>query len=341
MTRRERGVKAGEDGMATERVGIVAIGRDEGARLVACLSAARRDAAHVVYVDSGSSDGSVAAAEGLGATVVALDLSRPFTAARARGEGLAALRARAPGLPHVQFVDGDCALREGWIAAAADVLDARPDVAVVCGRRRERRPEASLWNRLCDAEWDTPVGEARACGGDALMRIAAVEAVGGWNAALIAGEEPELCVRLRAAGWRVLRIDREMAWHDAAMTRFSQWWRRSVRAGHAWAEGAALHGGPPERLGVREVVRALAWGAALPAAVLGGGLVTPWAPALALAWPAQVVRLRLKGVAGGWRGAGLTVLARFAETQGILRYARGRLTGRRAGLIEYKGPAAG
>ena len=176
-----------------------------------------------------------------------------------------------------------------WIPAALAFLEAHSDVAVVCGRRRERHPEASIYNLLCDIEWNTEVGEAKACGGDAMMRVDAFRKVGGFRESLIAGEEPELCVRIRAAGWKVYRLDQEMTLHDAAMTRFSQWWKRSVRAGYAFAEGAYLHGGPPERHWVRESRRALFWGAALPLVIVVAALaVGPAALMLALVYPAQV-----------------------------------------------------
>ena len=100
----------------------------------------------------------------------------------------------------VQLVDGDCAVQPGWIAAALAGFVAHPAAVVLCGRRRERFPEASVYNALADREWDTPVGQALACGGDVLMRFTAVQAVGGYEASLIAGEEPDLCRRLRAAG---------------------------------------------------------------------------------------------------------------------------------------------
>jgi GT2 family glycosyltransferase len=267
------------------RLGAVIIGRNEGARLVACLASFPSDVKPLVYVDSGSTDGSVAVALAAGAEVVALDMTVPFTAARARNAGLQRLmECGAPGL--VQFIDGDCQLQPGWLDAATAFLDGKPEVGVVCGRRREIRPEASIWNRLCDAEWDTPVGPAKACGGDALMRTQAVQAVGGYDPTLIAGEEPELCVRLRQAGWLIWRIDREMTLHDAAMTRFGQWWQRCRRGGHAFAEGAALHGAPPERHWVAERRRALVWGAMLPSVILAGLVVTPWAGVLLAAYPA-------------------------------------------------------
>ncbi len=284
--------------------------------------------------NSGSSDGSPEAARAAGAEVIDLDLSEGFTAARARNAGLARLRDRADPPDLVQFIDGDCELRSAWIAEAAGFLGPHPDVAVVCGRRRERFPEASLYNRLIDAEWDTPIGEARACGGDALMRMAALDEVGGYNPALIAGEEPELCVRLRKAGWRVWRLDVEMTWHDAAMTRFSQWWKRTRRAGHAFAEGAALHGAPPERHNVARTRRALFWGAGVPLAILAGLAVTPWALLLGLLWPLRAVRLMVRGTDPA--RAIFLVLGNLPEALGVLEYRIKRAMGRKSALIEYK-----
>ncbi|MEM1276329.1 MAG: glycosyltransferase [Pseudomonadota bacterium] len=318
-------------------IGAVVIGRNEGERLIRCL--ASLDAVdQIVYVDSGSTDGSVGEAEKAGAAVVILDPDLPFTAARARNAGLVRLRELAP-VELVQFVDGDCELQRDWIKTASAFLGENPKVAVACGRRRERFPQASIYNQLCDLEWDTPIGRTDACGGDALMRVASLVDIGGYRDDLIAGEEPELCVRLRASGWQIWRLDHEMTLHDAAMTRFGQWWTRSRRAGHAAAEAVALHGAPPERHGVRATLRSLLWAGVLPAVSLLGALITPWALALLLLYPLQVLRLaRGKGMSDrfSWIWAGAMVIGKFAELTGAIGYLYGRLTKRRAGLIEYK-----
>ncbi|KZY06253.1 MULTISPECIES: glycosyltransferase [unclassified Sulfitobacter] len=312
-------------------VGAVVIGRNEGDRLLACLDALKGQVAEIIYVDSGSTDGSWEAARARGVRVVALDMAQPFTAARARNAGLGAL---GPGIELVQFLDGDCVIQPEWIGAAQDFLAGHPEVAVVCGRRREEQPGASTYNRLVDREWDTPIGAALACGGDAMMRRAPLEATGGYRESLIAGEEPELCLRLRRAGWKVWRLDREMTRHDARITRFGQWWRRSIRAGHAFAEGAWLHGRGPERHWVAETRRAVIWGLALPVSiVLLGAVLSPWALLGLLAYPAQLLRLAAKG---GWSWAVFTVLGKFAEAWGVLRFWLGRLRSRPAGIIEYR-----
>jgi hypothetical protein len=319
---------------------MVVIGRNEGERLRRCLQACVRSGAPIVYVDSGSTDGSQELARRAGASLCALDMTQPFTAARARNEGFALLRRLHPQVPLVQFLDGDCELFDGWLAAATDFLGARPDVAAVCGRRRERLPDASVYNRLCDIEWNTPPGEACAFGGDVLIRAEALAAAGGYRDDLIAGEEPELCVRLRAAGWKIWRLDRDMTWHDAAMTRVKQWWRRCMRAGHAFAEGASLHGAPPESHFVGETRRALVWGAALPAALLV--LAVAWWPALLLwaiyplQWARVGLKLRGQGKPIPWTQSLFFLAGRFPEAVGALRFWWGRRANRRSAIIEYK-----
>lgn len=326
----------------------VVVGRNEGERLLRCLASVRLNldavnggmAGRIIYVDSGSADGSVAAARATGAEVVELDLTRPFTAARARNAGLALLE-QGDMPAYVQFIDGDCELDRDWLATAKAFLQDHPRVAVVCGRRRERYPEASVYNALCDREWDTPIGPARACGGDALMRRMPVVAVGAYDPTLIAGEEPEMCVRLRAAGWEIFRIDAEMTLHDAAITRFGQFWKRARRAGHAFAQGAAMHGNPPERHFVAETRRALLWGAVLPALILLTALC--FGPALlllALIYPLQVARLALRD-RNRPRGtalvqAGLLTVSKFAEAAGAAGFYWRRLRGGPSRLIEYK-----
>lgn len=321
-------------------IGVVVIGRNEGERLRKCLASVIECVEHVVYVDSGSTDASVSMVRAMGVTVVDLDMCFPFTAARARNEGFQRLSELSPNLSYVQFVDGDCELADGWLEKAAGFLSHHEEVAVVSGRLRERYPERSIYNMLCDIEWDTPVGEAKACGGIAMMRVAAFESTAGFRDDLIAGEEPELCVRLRAVGWRIWRLAEEMALHDAAMIRFSQWWRRSVRGGHAYAEGAYLHGAPPERHWVRESVSAWLWGLGLPLAALG--MFMAWdGPGLLilLVYPLQIIRLALRtGYASraNWWRATFLVLGKFPEAIGQVKFLYRRLSGIQAELIEYK-----
>lgn len=344
-------------------IGLVAIGRNEGARLVACLEAARALAdagllGPMVYVDSGSTDGSPARAEALGVQVVHLDTAQGFTAGRARNAGAAALAALPAPPALIQFIDGDCTLQPGWLETGRAALLADPGLCAVAGRRRERFPDASPFNRLCDMEWNTPTGPAAAVGGDALYRADAFHAVEGFDPAFICGEEPELNRRLRGCGWRLARLDAEMTLHDAAMTRWGQWWKRTERTGWSYAEGAAAYGSEPDRYNRRPLARLRFWGMAVPAGILAALILAllvpglgPWGLAAALlallAYPAMALRIaRHRRAAFGDPPAharlygALTMLGKPAEAMGALRFARAHARGERGRIIEYKGAPA-
>jgi GT2 family glycosyltransferase len=320
------------------RFGAVAIGRNEGERLKQCLSSLS-SAVRTVYVDSGSSDGSTLWARSQQVDVIDLDMNTPFTAARARNAGVARLRTSDPELSYVQLIDGDCELVDGWPNRAISFLEEHSEVAAVSGRLRERYPDRSIYNWLCEREWDGPSGQVRACGGIVMMRTTAFEAVGGFRDDLIAGEEPELCVRLRASGWRIWRLDTDMAFHDANIMRFSQWWRRTLRSGYAFAQGAYLHGATAERFRVWETRRAWFWGILLPLACVAVTLVlTPWGWTVWLIFPFQVLRQTVRGSGSLRERAVLSffqVISRFPEALGQLKFLGDRLLRRQSGLIEY------
>jgi hypothetical protein len=179
-------------------------------------------------------------------------------------------------------------------------------------------------------------------GGIMVIRVSAFLDVGGFNERAIAGEEPDLGNRLRLAGHSIIKIDRPMASHDANMLHFGQWWRRTVRAGHAMAHRYATHGRTQFRDGLRETRSAVFWGFVLPLAIL------------LLLWPSRGLSLLLLGgyVVLGWRiyrhykRTGLSasdsslmarflVYAKFAEFLGILRYCLNRVRGR-FHIIEWK-----
>lgn len=336
-------------GAILSRHGIVAIGRNEGARLERCMASLGAQEVPVVYVDSGSTDGSQQVARSAGAWLVELDTQTPFTAARARNAGWRELMRLQPRLEFIQFVDGDCELASGWPEVAVRALDADASLAVVFGRRRERNRNATPWNRLCDMEWDVSPGRVLSCGGDAMVRVRALAEVGGYEDSLIAGEEPDLCFRLRGRGWQVECIAAEMTLHDADMHHFSQWWRRSVRWGHVLAEGVARRGF--RYPGLRRALSACAWTFGFAAlAVLLHLLVGPvallvvaccWAAGLAAIWCRAFLHVLASRVtrADAALYASSCVVGKFAQARGMVGYWRDRLLGRRSRLIEYKGVA--
>lgn len=329
----------------TAKLGVVVIGRNEGARLARCLaSLGTGQTPHpIVYVDSGSSDGSTELARAQGADLVELDPSQGFTMARGRNAGLRRLLERMPDLELIQFLDGDCELQPNWLELGQRAMQQHPDAAVVSGRRRERHADANIYHRLMDMEWDTPIGEVAACHGDALMRVSFLRAAGPFDESLIAGEEPELCVRLRAAGGRILRVDAEMSLHDVSIDRFGQWWRRCLRSGHAEAQAAARHGWLHDKAASRVLLSAWLWVFVVPLAILIAVLLLGgWALALFLVYPLHTAKIAL----GRWRrGASVAdallyalfiQIGRFATWLGHWSHWLRRLRGRPSTLIEYK-----
>jgi GT2 family glycosyltransferase len=322
--------------MMVHDVVVVVIGRNEGLRLERCLSSLNRSypGVDIVYVDSGSTDASVEFAASLAIPLVRLDAAKPFTAARARNAGFKYTRLNFPDAKYLQFLDGDCELAETWLTEALETMVRMPRTAVLRGRIRERDPGASIYNRLCEMEWDGPVGEVENCGGITLMRVEAFAEVGGFQENLIAGEEPELCLRMRTYGWSVLRIAADMAVHDAHITSFGQWWRRSQRSGYANAQGIWLHGATRERYCVRESISAAFWGLIVPAMFLAcARTAAPVALLMLLLYLFQTTRIALRH---GWTYAVFCMLSKTAEVGGYLRFFTSKFLDHPVRLIEYK-----
>lgn len=333
-----------------DRIGAVAIGRNEGERLKRCLNSLTQRVGRVIYVDSGSTDGSAEWARSHGVEVVELDLSTPFTAARARNTGWRALESD-PSLEFVQFIDGDCELVGSWTEDAVSIFEARPEAGAVGGVRRELRPDASIYNRLTDIEWIKIPGDDVFFLGDVMVRMEALRRSGGFDDSVLAGEEAEFGVRLKDLGYRLVHIDREMSRHDISMTRFGQWWRRSVRTGHAYLETAAIHGAGPHRHHVGSCLRAVLWGVGWPLAmllVIALGLVLGgwWWAAVAIPPLAAVLNIAKTAVGRhrrfGTKASDASIfavfcfLAKFAHVLGMVEYLKSRW--RRSGprLIEYR-----
>jgi glycosyltransferase involved in cell wall biosynthesis len=322
---------------------VVIIGRNEGERLKRCLRSVLAQAKTAVYVDSGSTDGSVGFAKSLGVGTVDLDMSVPFTAGRARNAGFEYLRGAEPGLEYVQYVDGDCELCEGWMEAALDFLEGHPDYAIATGRVKERNPEKTIYNELCDMEWASAPGESQSCGGIFLSRAQAIAQAGGFNQSLIAGEEPELCLRLRRAGWRIYNIDMLMTLHDADMRHFRQWWKRTVRSGFAYANRYFLHLGANEPELKNALFRVWLWVVAVPAAAaLLAAFISPWALSLLSVYAVQLFRsyrstLKVTGKKGpSLRYAFFNVIGKLPQLVGQVSFYWKRALKRDARIIEYK-----
>ena len=335
--------------MSAARMGIVAIGRNEGERLRLCLQSLQALELPTIYVDSDSSDESVSLAAEFGVSVLELDPSQPMSAARARREGFRQLCDEHPQLEFVFFVDGDCQVDADWPTTALEFLSEREDVAAVCGRRREQHPGRSVYIRLCDFEWDTPIGAAQTVGGDAVYRCSAYCEAGEFDASVPAGEEPELCKRLRDRGWKIWRLDADMTVHDAAMTRSRQWWRRQIRTGYAGYDVERRF-----QLGIfdRIIKSAYFWGLMLPVDVVVLALITAWfaSPAWGAGiltvgvgvWLAQMLRIAWRSNSSGARWwhrlefGFFTMLGKTPIALGAVRQTLETARGKKARIVEYK-----
>jgi glycosyltransferase involved in cell wall biosynthesis len=311
-------IKMDNNLVLSDRLGIVVIGRNEGDRLIKCLYSVLKSKVPVVYVDSQSTDNSVNEAASLNVTTVVLNTSKPLSAARARNEGFNKLIQDHPSIEYIHFIDADCELAENWFPTAIAELDKQKQVAVICGRLHEKYRNQTVYMRLCDMDWYRPPGVIDACGGIATYRREIFQHLKGFNETLLAGEEPEFCLRIKQNGGSVLCIADDMGTHDSAMVFFSQWWRRCVKIGFGYKNGVDWGGYS------KQYKSAIIWGGLIPFIIINGLLWTNYSLLLLLLYPIQILRIILqpykdnnlsiydKGIY-----ALFCVLAKFPEIQGI------------------------
>ena len=327
--------------MSEQKIGIVVIGKNEGLRLIKCLESASTLNLPLIYVDSGSTDSSVENASNYTKDIIKLSMEGHFSASRARNEGLSYLVRKLPSIEFVQFVDGDCVLSRDWIDISIEKMNLSSSYAVVCGRRKELFPEKSLYNKLCDIEWDVTAGEVLACGGDFLCRVTAFEQVKGFNVSFIAGEEPELCFRLRQHAWKILRTTDLMTFHDSNILCLSKYLVKIRRTGYAYCLGFLEHGMSAEHYNMREVLRIIFWGFLLPIAFLFYVLIGSWNSNLVIViFLAQFMRVyqKVKNYAFLTRFvyAAITVFGKTVECMGLFQCLLRKITRSQNSLIEYK-----
>lgn len=312
-------------------VGIIVIARNEGEHLRRCLASLPQDGwVKALYVDSGSTDGSVELARDLEVAVHQLDPARPFSPARGRREGAEILLKKHPELEFIQFIDGDCELAAGWLETSVHHFADHPKIAILCGHLEEREPERSVYNWLSARQWERPTGPISSCGGIFMIRRAVYLDVGGFKAELVTKEEEDLCDRVMAAGHQVVRLDGAMARHDSGLHRFGQWWQRAIwggfGAGVQWSQDGSANW-------VATFRQYFFWPLAVPLVALAGLTGALWRPWLLLLTVGTLVayvllfgrivggRLRL----GNSRSEAMTyaffiILRKFPVALGFLRF---------------------
>jgi GT2 family glycosyltransferase len=182
------------------QLSIVVPVRNDAKRLRTCLTSIRSNAPSVkVYViDNGSTDGSGAMAEELGASVMRCPDLR-VGALRNRGCGMSSSE-------FIAFVDSDHEVTSDWLEQGLDIL--LQDESIVATGSHYLAPNNGTWvqttwaiHRLrgperCDVDW---LGA-----GNLFVRRDAFEKVGGFREDLIAAEDVDLCHRLRQLGGRIV-----------------------------------------------------------------------------------------------------------------------------------------
>jgi N-acetylglucosaminyl-diphospho-decaprenol L-rhamnosyltransferase len=215
--------------MAAPQMAVVVVSYNTRDDLVACLRSLSLVTCpvEVVVVDNASRDGSAAAARGERPDAKVLENRTNEGFGRACNQGW-----RASSAPLVLFLNSDAEVTAGAVEALCAVLEARPEVGIVGPRTvgedgrvqlstgpaleplaewkqrrlvrglRQRRPEALAEAEAIAAHEHEPVWVSGSC---LLARRQALEAVQGFDDRFFLYEEDvDLCVRARAAGWRLV-----------------------------------------------------------------------------------------------------------------------------------------
>ena len=316
---------------------VVIIGRNEGKRLESCINSVLAAGAEtVVYVDSQSTDGSVELATDYNLHIVELGSEKPLSAARARNAGVVKALKCGKDIDYIHFIDGDCELDEHWLYKAVETLDSSMAIAVVCGRLREKFRNQTFYNKLCDMAWYLPSGEINSCGGIATIRASVFNEHNGYNESLIAGEEPEFYHRLRQAGHKIISLSDPMGTHDADMTRYSQWWTRSVRTGYSYANAKEWGRWANER---RSLV---IWGGLYPLILIISCFISPLMSMIGLVlFLVQIYRIYLKlqipySKNDKFLYACFCMFDKFPGFLGFLKYHYVKITDKDQKIIEYR-----
>jgi GT2 family glycosyltransferase len=118
----------------------------------------------------------------------------------------------------VLFLDGDMELCAGWLDQALGVMQSRSDVAVITGKVIDlpKALQTPTTEHVETLDKDATGVYVRQGGGAAMYRRSVLERVGTFNPYLYSDEEPELCLRIRHAGYRVFQLPHPIAFHYSA-----------------------------------------------------------------------------------------------------------------------------
>lgn len=164
----------------------------------------------VILVDSASTDDTVQIAMEYPIRVIRLSKKQRLTAAAGRHVGMSQARSDV-----VLFLDGDMELRPGWAPEAMSLLEREPRIAAVSGEVIDQSMHSITRIRHCAPRHihTVPYTDVPHGGGAAAYRREVLAALGSFNPFLFSDEEPELCLRLREAGYRIVRLQLPISDH--------------------------------------------------------------------------------------------------------------------------------
>jgi glycosyltransferase involved in cell wall biosynthesis len=186
----------------------------------------------VVLVDSASTDRTIEIARTYPVKIFQLKPDQILTPSAGRWVGT-----RFSTGDFILFLDGDMELCEGWVERALLVMQTMPDVAVVCGPwinlpKAMQRDDVSVDTNSAEEGYSFAGANI---GGAALYRRSVLNEVGTFNPYLYSDEEPELSIRIRHAGYDMLKLNHPIAYHysdpSEAISTLIQRWKRNLWLG--------------------------------------------------------------------------------------------------------------
>lgn len=277
-----------------DTIGVVIIGRNEGKHLKECLIPLAGQKSPILYVDSASSDNSVAIARQSGVEVLQLDASCPMSPAIARNSGAKRILELNPHLQYIQFVDGDTVLEKNWLSEGQKIFKERNDVAIVSGDLKEKNDTSSIYKQVSSMEWMRHPGEIQHCGGNCMVRATIFRNVKGFNTDILSGEDTEFCLRIRRLRWKIFHTPQIMGVHNSHVDTFPTFWKRSMRTGYAYQQISQMYINDPEKLFVKENRSNWIFGGLIPlAALFLIPFTSGWSLLLLLAYPLLIVKIYL------------------------------------------------
>lgn len=217
--------------MVDVTVGIKALNEEKhiAAALSSALEATASMEAEVILADSGSTDRTIAIAEGYDGVRI-VQLANPAERGCSVGAQLAFQHARGR---YFYLLDGDMVLNPAFLSACVDFLDRNPDHAAVGGIVEHVNLDSEEYRiRQAAAEHEPgrKPGIVDRLDGGGLYRSDAIRQVGYFtDRNLHSFEEFELGVRLRSSGWKLARLDIPAVQHYGHTTGgYRLLWRRLV-----------------------------------------------------------------------------------------------------------------